>query len=67
MSMFGGNGQPAKEMLRLKESHKRYLETYKKLNNGSLAGATSFADYYVYRTFTAKYGDPRACAPVGYR
>jgi|GEM_PF-3613755 len=68
MSMFGGQSNSvAKEMARLKEAHRRYLEMFLMLNNGSLNGATSFANFYLYRTFITKYADPRACAPVGYR
>lgn len=65
---MGAFGQGStKELQKLKEAHRRYLETYRIINRGSLAGATSFSDFYIYRTFITKYGDPRACAPVGYR
>jgi hypothetical protein len=65
MSFGGGSG--GRELRRIKEIHKRYLEAYKKVNNGSLEGATKFADFYIYATFTSRYSDPRACAPMGYR
>ena len=56
----------SKELSKLREMHKRYLETYKRLT-GTLVGATPFSEFYIYRTFTTKYSDPRACAAVGYR
>lgn len=56
----------SKELNKLRETHQRYLDTYKRLT-GSLAGATPFSEFYIYRTYTTKYSDPRACAPVGYR
>lgn len=56
-----------KELAKLVAAHKRYLETYAALNNGSLLGATPFHKFFVYKTYTTKYSDARACAPMGYR
>ena len=32
----------------LKAAYKRYLKTYKELNNGSLEGAVNFFEFYYY-------------------
>ena len=55
-----------KELNKIKAAHQRYLAAYKQIT-GSLVGATQFSDFYIYKTFTTRYADPRACAPVGYR
>ena len=47
------------EYKKIKEVYLSYIKAYKELNNNSLVGATSFADFYLYRTYTSKYSDPR--------
>ena len=47
---FGG-GTGGKMMARLKEEHRRYLETFKLINKGSLEGATPFTTYSDHRAF----------------
>lgn len=44
---------------KIKEVYLKYIKAYKDLNNNSTKGATSFADFYIYRTYTSKYSDPR--------
>lgn len=51
----------------LKAAYKRYLKTYKHMNKGSLEGAKNFFEFYYYMNYTARYADPRACVPLGYR
>ncbi|MEY4064143.1 MAG: hypothetical protein RIR26_351 [Pseudomonadota bacterium] len=51
----------------LKESYRRYVESYKKLNNGSSQGVRSFFEFYYYINYTNRYSDPRSCVPLGYR
>lgn len=51
----------------LKASYKRYLNSYAKLNKGSVQGARSFFEFYYYMNYTCRYADPRACIPLGYR
>jgi hypothetical protein len=66
--MFGSeSGSQGKHMKKLREEHSRYLSTYRKLNGGSLKGATPFSSYYVYRTFLDKYSDLRSSNAMGYR
>jgi hypothetical protein len=50
-----------------KDAYRRYLSSYKQINNGSLAGAMNFFDFYYYLNYTCRYSDPRSCAPIGYR
>ncbi|WGL60277.1 hypothetical protein QEJ31_01485 [Pigmentibacter sp. JX0631] len=47
------------EYNKIKEVYLKYIKAYKDLNNNSTKGATSFADFYLYRTYTSKYADPR--------
>ncbi len=56
-----------KELQKVVDAHTRYLETYKRMNHGSLEGATSLRDYYLYWTYTTKYRDMRVFALVSYR
>ena len=63
---FGG-GTGGKMMARLKEEHRRYLETFKLINKGSLEGATPFTTYYIYKTYITKYSDHRAFILGNYR
>lgn len=49
----------ANEFNKIKEVYLKYIKTYKQLNNNSTEGATSFAKFYIYRTYTSKYSDPR--------
>ncbi|BBH53590.1 hypothetical protein [Fluviispira sanaruensis] len=55
------------EFKKIKESYFSYLKAYMKLNNGSPEGATSFSDFYIYKTFTSKYSDPRKFLAHGIR
>ncbi len=50
----------------LKEKYFAYLKAYKKLNNGSLKGATSFSEFYISQTYVTVYSDPRIIALMGY-
>ena len=67
--MFGSSksGTQGKHMKKLREEHVRYINVYKLLNNGSSEGATTFANYYTYRTFTNKYADLKTSNAMGYR
>lgn len=56
-----------KEFQRLLGIYLSYLETYKKLNNGSAEGATPFGQFYVLMTYTTKYNDNRVLASLGYK
>jgi hypothetical protein len=47
------------EYKKIKEVYLKYIESYKALNKNSTKGATSFADFYIYRTYISKYSDPR--------
>ncbi len=52
---------------RMRQEYVRYLSTYKQLAGGSLLGAVTFGQFYVYSTFTNKYSDPRVLAASAYR
>lgn len=56
-----------KEYDKLKGQYQAYLAAYKQLNNGSTKGATGFSAFYIYKTFTNKYSDPRAISTMNYR
>ncbi|APJ04157.1 hypothetical protein [Silvanigrella aquatica] len=47
------------EFKKIKEVYVSYIKAYKAFNNNSTEGATSFANFYIYRTYTSKYSDPR--------
>lgn len=51
---------------RLKERYLAYLNAYKKLNNGSLKGATPFRDFYMRETYDSIYSDQRIIALMSY-
>lgn len=51
---------------RLKEKYAAYLKTYKKLNKGSLKGATPFGEFYMRETYDSIYNDPRIIALMAY-
>ncbi|MBM3383378.1 MAG: hypothetical protein FJY29_13225 [Betaproteobacteria bacterium] len=51
----------------LKAAYKRYIKTYKELNNGSVEGAINFFEFYYYINYTSRNSDPRSCVPLGYR
>jgi hypothetical protein len=42
-----------------KEAYLNYLDAYKKLNKGTLKGATPFAIFYLYKTYIIRYMDPQ--------
>jgi len=44
---------------KLRKSYCNYVEFYKILNNGSLAGVSSFSDYYLHRNYINRYSDIR--------
>jgi hypothetical protein len=56
-----------KELQKVIAAHTRYLETYKRLNNGSTVGATPLQDYYIMWVYTSRYRDMRIFALVSYR
>lgn len=56
MSNFEVTGN---EYKKIKEIYIKYIKSYKKLNHNSTKGATTFAQFYIYRTYTNKYSDPR--------
>jgi hypothetical protein len=47
------------EYKKIKETYFKYVENYKKLNKGSAKGITTFAFFYIYRTYTNKYSDSK--------
>lgn len=47
------------EYNKIKEVYMKYITAYKELNKNSTKGATTFAEFYIYRTYTSKYSDPR--------
>ncbi len=55
------------EYNKIKETYLNYIKAYKELNHGSTVGATPFAKFYIYRTFTSKYTDPRKFMAHVYR
>jgi len=57
----------ALEFQKLKSAYQRYLQTYRQLNGGSLAGAKDFFSFYYFINYTSRYSDPRSCVPLGYR
>jgi hypothetical protein len=47
------------EFKKIKEVYIKYITAYKQLNHNSTEGSTTFAEFYIYRTYTSKYSDPR--------
>jgi hypothetical protein len=42
------------------KKYKEYLELYKSINHGSLAGATTFEDFYWDYTYYSKHSSPKS-------
>jgi hypothetical protein len=51
---------------KLREKYVSYLKTYRKLNNGSLAGAVTFGEFYMNQIYHSVYSDERIIALMGY-
>ena len=57
----------AKEYVKIKDRHARYLITYKLMNGGSDAGATSLNKFYLFWTYTLKYDGLKVRASLDMR
>ena len=48
------------------KKYNEYLELYKQFNDGSLAGATTFDDFYMRYTYLYRYADASKVGRPGY-
>lgn len=56
-----------KEYNKVREAYTNYLGAYRFLNNGSAEGASTFAQFYIYKTYTIKYLDINRLATGPYK
>lgn len=50
----------------LVKKYKDYIALYRKLNNGSIEGLTTFDDFYWRMVYWSKYADRRSFGNSGY-
>ena len=48
------------------KKYKEYLDLYRAVNNGSIAGVTSFQDFYWHYTYYSRYSSGRHSDARGY-
>jgi hypothetical protein len=54
------------EYKRIREKYAAYITSYKRMNKGSIRGASTFGEFYMNHIYHSVYNDERIIALMGY-